>query len=78
MGDTIQCQIRLKGHLSDQWSDWFGGLEIENQPNGEAVISGSLPDEAALYGVLKRMYDLGLTLVSLHCVEEGNTTTNLE
>ena len=69
MTDPIFCQIRVKGHLSDQWVDWFGGLEIDNQPEGEAVLSGPLPDQAALYGVLNRMRDLGLALVSLNCVE---------
>ena len=65
----IFCQIRVKGHLSNQWVDWFSGLEIENQPDGQAVLSGPLPDQAALYGVLNRMRDLGLALVSLNCVD---------
>jgi hypothetical protein len=59
----------VKGHLSSQWSDWFDGLEIENRSGGQAVLSGYLPDQAALYGVLKRMSNLGLALVSLECVE---------
>jgi len=62
------CQIRVKGHLSDQWADWFGGLQIDNQPGGEALFSGTLPDQAALYGVLKRMHDLGLAFLSVNCV----------
>jgi hypothetical protein len=65
----IFCQIRVKGHLSEQWIEWFGGLEIENLPEGEAVLSGSLPDQTALYGVLNRMRDLGLALISLNCVD---------
>ena len=75
MTDLILCQIRVKGHLSDRWSDWFGGLTIENQPNGEAVLSGPLPDQAALYGILNRIRDLGLTLVSLNCVEPDASDT---
>lgn len=71
MADLILCQIRVKGHLSDQWAEWFGGLEIKNQPEGEALLSGTLPDQAALYGVLKRMRDLGLTLISVNCVQPG-------
>lgn len=62
-------RIRVKGHLSDQWAEWFGGLTIENQPDGEAVLSGALPDQAALYGVLNRIRDIGLTLVALGCTE---------
>jgi len=79
MADLILCQIRVKGHLSDRWSDWFGGLTIENQPDGEALLSGPLPDQAALYGILKRIRDLGLTLVAVNCVEpdSGSPLTHL-
>jgi hypothetical protein len=69
VADRIFCQIRVKGHLSSQWTDWFRGLEIENQPGGAAVLSGTLPDQAALYGILNRMRDLGLELISLNCFE---------
>jgi hypothetical protein len=75
----MHCEIRVKGHLSNQWADWFGGLEIENHPNGEAVLSGLLPDQSALYGILNRVRDLGLTLVAVSCVEpdSGDTSTRL-
>lgn len=76
MAESINCQIRVKGHLSEKWVDWFGGLDIENQPNGEAVLSGTLADEAALYGVLKRIYDLGMIPISLYCVESGLDETS--
>ena len=69
MTDAIHCQIRVKGHLSSQWADWFDGLEIENRSDGHAMLTGYLPDQAALYGVLKRMSNLGLALVSLNCVQ---------
>lgn len=73
MNEPIYCEIRVKGHLSKQWVVWFSGLQIENQPEGHAVLSGPLPDQAALYGVLNRMRDLGLALVSVNCVEhEGD------
>jgi len=74
MTDQLFCHIRVKSHLSDQWNDWFGRLKIENQPTGEALISGPLPDQAALYGLLNRMRDLGLALVSLHCLEPNSGT----
>jgi hypothetical protein len=70
--ETMHCEIRVKGHLSNQWTDWFNGLEIENQAGGEAILSGPLPDQAALYGVLNRMRDLGLSLVSLNCVKSSS------
>ena len=78
MTDQIYCQIRVKGHLSEQWVAWFGDLEIDNRPGGEAILVGPLPDQAALYGVLNRMRDLGLALISLKCVEAtlGRTSSN--
>jgi hypothetical protein len=61
------CEIRVRGHLSPQWDEWFGGLAVAQEPNGETLLSGMLSDQAALYGVLGRVRDLGLALVSLHC-----------
>jgi hypothetical protein len=69
VGDPAHYEIRVKGHLSDRWADQFGGLTIDNLPNGEALLSGSLPDQAALHGVLNRILYLGLTLVSLNRTE---------
>jgi hypothetical protein len=67
MTDRIYCQIQVRGHLSEQWAAWFGDLAIENRPDGVAILAGSLPDQAALYGVLNRMRDLGLDLITLKC-----------
>ncbi len=58
-------EIRVKGHLEQGWEEWFGGLEITNLEGGEAVISGELPDQAALHGVLNKVRDLGLPLVGI-------------
>ena len=63
-------QIKVKGHLDSPWSDWFGGLELSNQENGEALLAGQIPDQAALYGVLARLASLGLTLISVNAVPE--------
>jgi len=70
------CEIHVKGHLSNQWADWFGKLEIENRPDGEAVLSGTLPDQTALYGVLNRMRDLGVVLLSLQCTEYDESSVH--
>jgi hypothetical protein len=78
MTQLLDCQIRVKGHLSSQWADWFDGLEIKNQPNGETVLSGCLPDQAALYGVLKRTSNLGLALISLNCTEHSPDDTSVQ
>ncbi len=75
MTKSMYCQIRVKGHLSSQWVDWFGGLDIDNQPNGEAMLSGYIPDQAALYGVLEQMRNLGLSLISVQCYESSPDET---
>lgn len=61
------CQIRVKGHLSSAWADWFDGLIVTNEENGEALLTGSFLDQAALFGVLNRLQVLNLTLVSVVC-----------
>jgi hypothetical protein len=61
-------QIRVKGHLGEQWRDWFNGLTITNVEQGEAILSGPLPDQAALHGVLTKIRDLGLPLLDVHRV----------
>ena len=59
-------EIRVEGHLGDQWSDWFDGLDIRAEPSGETILTGVLADQAALYGVLTKIHNLNLILVSLH------------
>lgn len=61
-------EIRIKGHLGASWSDWFDGLTLTNLDGGEALLSGPLPDQAALHGVLARMYTLNLTLLEVRRV----------
>ena len=78
MVKSIDCQIQVKGHLSTQWRSWFGGLEIENQADGNALLCGILDDQAALYGVLNRIRDLGLFLLSIKCVETRHVPENGE
>jgi hypothetical protein len=70
MDESAYYRIRVKGHLSKQWADWFDGLALENLPDGYAELSGTLPDQSALYGVLNLIRDIGLTLISVNRVEE--------
>lgn len=63
-------EIKVKGHLDDTLASWFEDLTVSNQEDGFTVLSGSLPDQAALQGVLKRVSNLGLTLVSVNTVPE--------
>ena len=58
-------EIRVEGHLGDQWSNWFDGLAIRNDPNGETRLTGLLSDQTALYGVLAKIHNLNLVLVSV-------------
>lgn len=62
-------QIRVKGHLEHRWSDWFDDLTITLQTNGDTVLSGPVVDQSALYGLLKKVHDLGLQLISVNQVE---------
>jgi hypothetical protein len=57
-------QIRIEGHLGPQWADWFGGLSITLEDNGETLLTGLVADQAALHGLLRRVRDLGMPLIS--------------
>jgi hypothetical protein len=59
-------QIRIEGHLSSQWTDWFAGLTITQEDCGVTVLTGSVVDQAALHGLLKKVRDLGMPLVSVN------------
>lgn len=58
-------QIRVQGHLGQQWSDWFDGLTITLEENGQTFLTGPVVDQSALYGLLKKVRDLGLPLVAV-------------
>lgn len=58
-------EIRLKGHLDSQWATWFDGLTITLEENGDTLLSGPVADQAALHGLLKKVRDLGMPLVSV-------------
>jgi len=62
-------QIRIQGHLGSQWTDWFEGLTITRQDNGETLLAGPVVDQAALYGLLRKVRDLGLPLLSVNRVK---------
>ena len=58
-------EIKVQGHLEEHWSDWLGGLEITQDGHGNSLLTGVVPDQAALHGILLQIRDLGLTLVSV-------------
>jgi hypothetical protein len=57
-------QIRIQGHLGPQWTDWFGGLTITLEEGGETLLTGPVVDQAALHGLLRKVRDLGMPLIS--------------
>lgn len=57
-------QIRIKGHLGSRWTDWFGDMTITLEDNGETLLTGPVVDQAALHGLLRKIRDLGMPLIS--------------
>jgi hypothetical protein len=58
-------EIRIKGHLDNRWASWFSDLTFTREDNGETLLTGTLVDQAALYGVLRKVRDLGMPLISV-------------
>ncbi|MEZ4711268.1 MAG: hypothetical protein R3A44_28985 [Caldilineaceae bacterium] len=58
-------QIRLQGHLGPQWTDWFGGLTVTLEENGDTLLTGPVADQAILHGVFRKVRDLGMILISV-------------
>ena len=73
-GSTAQhYEIRIKGHLDDRWIEWFEGLTITLEEDGDTLLTGPVTDQAALHGLLKKVRDLGMTLVSVNQVQFNET-----
>ena len=68
---SIYYEIRVQGQLDSNWSDWFNGLDVTPQENGETLIAGSLPDQAALQGILTKVFNLRLLLLSVKRIQPG-------
>jgi hypothetical protein len=68
----LQVEIKVKGQIDDAWSDWFDGMTITHADEGMAILRGSVTDEAALYGLLAKMRDLGLRLISVNRTGQTN------
>jgi len=65
----VEYEIRVDGALDDHWSAWFEGLELRSQPGGVTVIAGEVADQAMLHGLLAKVRDLGLPLISVHRID---------
>lgn len=68
---TQYYEIRIKGHLDQSWTDWFDGMTISHETSGETLLTGYLPDQAALHGVLNRLRDLSIQLISVNPVGDA-------
>lgn len=69
---SMVYQIRVRSHLNSDWTDWFDGLTITLEENGDTLLTGTVIDQPALHGLLKKVRDLGMTLVSVNpypCIE---------
>ncbi len=64
-------EIRIKGHLDDRWAAWFGGLTLTREDNGETLLTGPVVDQAALHGLLRKVRDVGMPLLSVTRVRPG-------
>jgi hypothetical protein len=70
-------ELRLKGHLDSRWAAWFDGLSLTNESDGTSIIHGQVADQAALHGLLQKVRDIGLPLISVTPVEPDPSTKQL-
>ena len=74
LGDTSGYEIRTTGHLGDRWSDWFAGMDLDEQADGTTVIRCPALDQAGLHGLIRTLRDLGLPLISITPIESDGPT----
>lgn len=65
MDEAVVYAIRLQGHLDPRWSEWFDGMQIIHEPNGETLLQGAVADQTALHGLLAKVRDLGMPLLAV-------------
>jgi hypothetical protein len=74
----MQYSIRVKGALDVRWADWFGGLTLKVLDNDETLLTGPITDQAALYGILAKIRDLGLVLLAVQRDDDANPSAGSE
>jgi hypothetical protein len=77
-GQPSTYQIRVKGHLGRQWTDRFAGFTVTFEGDSETSLTGPVADQAALYGLMRKVRDLGMTLLSVNSVEPSGTNPSEE
>jgi hypothetical protein len=73
MDEAKTYEMRLQGHLDDRWSAWFDGMELRTDDDGTTLVRGQVADQAALHGLIQKVRDLGLTLLSVTHTQTGPT-----
>ncbi len=73
-GRPAVYQIRVRGHLGQEWADWFEGLTVTLEDGGDTLLSGPVADQAALFGLLKKLRDLGVALLSITWARSGTAS----
>ena len=66
-------QIRIRGHLDHNWTGWFGALDVRLEDNGDTILTSEVVDQAALHGLLKKVRDAGITLLSVNQIKPGQS-----
>ncbi|MEM7031816.1 MAG: hypothetical protein AAF629_19840 [Chloroflexota bacterium] len=77
-GETALYEIRIRGHLDNRWASWFDGLTITLEENGESRLIGPVADQAALYGLLRKVRDVGMPLLSVVCIDSSQGDDGLD
>jgi hypothetical protein len=72
---TVTYEIRIKEHLDSHWAEWLGGMRLTYAENGETILTGAIRDQSALYGILDKLRDLGVTLLSVQRVVISNQSS---
>jgi len=67
-------EIRMKGHLDAKWANWFEGMRLTRESDGTTVLDGPVADQAALHGMLRKIRDLGLALISVNQIKKGTNS----
>jgi hypothetical protein len=71
-----QVEIHIKGQIDKRWSEWLEGLTVTHTEEGDTLLTGRVVDQAALYGLIAKLRDLGLPLAAVHSIEEGSERIN--
>ena len=78
MLEQFLYEIRIKGQLKKNWSDWFDGMALIHDTNGEMLLRGPVADQAALHGLLAKVRDLGLTLIAVNLIPDPEEETHVQ